>query len=171
MLRRNGAFDNSLILVVGDHGRGGISQLYTNPSGSERNAFLNKTAIGKDFQKDKSRGIPLVLVKRLHAKHELKTSYNPVSLIDIPATVFSELGIKAEIPSALDNKIEFPGISMFDLTEESPRTRYFAAFGWNGKKSNFVNPITLYRVEGNSWLDDSWYLETILAAPPIKPQN
>jgi hypothetical protein len=74
-LREGGAYDNALILVLGDHGHalGGLVEL----------------------------GTPLVLVKTPRAHGPLKTSDRPVALGDVPPTVADALGLPGwDDPSA-----------------------------------------------------------------------
>ena len=66
-------FDNSMIFVIGDHGKPGTSKFEMQSSAN-----------------------PLFLVKKFNiCKGEMTISNAPVSLSDIPETIFSELGIKS----------------------------------------------------------------------------
>src|SRR5690606_1069232 len=104
--------------------------------------------------RSKARAIPLVLVKRIGADGPLQVSAAPVSLLDVPATVLAELG--------LDRGRRGP--SMFELPSGASRVRHYGAYEVGPSSSDFVDDITLYRIEGNSWRNDSWSVEKVL--PP-----
>jgi hypothetical protein len=165
-LKRHDLYDNSMIVILGDHGSGRTRELYTNPGSTRRTIELDRTASEGDFQRDKARGIPLLLVKRFGEKGEIKTSRVPASTIDVPATVLAELKIARPPVYALAGRKDFYGVSLFDLQENQPRVRYYGALRWAAEKSDFVNPITLYRIQGFSWSDDSWSFVKILDHKP-----
>lgn len=175
-LKRQGLYDNSLIVILGDHGSGRAADLYVNPGSAERTLALNATAGSGDFQRDKARGLPLLLVKRFGARGEIKTSRVPASLVDIPATILSELKIPPPAVQALSGRPEFLGTPLFSLRERQSRTRYYGAMEWAAEKSDYVSPITLYRVQGDSWSDEAWsYVEALdrpadsVATPAASP--
>ncbi len=153
-LKQNKLFDNSLIFIIGDHGSGRTKDLYIEPKYDENKNFLNPNVAWNGFQKRKARGIPLILVKKFNSREKLSISDSPVSLTDIPFTITSELKMD----------IDLPGVSIFDNKIEKNRKRYYGAFAWNEKKSHYVAPITMYIVEGFSWLGDSW--EVLGVFPP-----
>ncbi|MFA5058745.1 MAG: sulfatase-like hydrolase/transferase, partial [Opitutaceae bacterium] len=161
-LKQLDLYDNSMIIILGDHGSGRAPELHTKPTSPERTDVLNRTAVRNDFQRDKARGIPLLLVKRFGEKGGLKASRVPASLVDLPATVLAELAIKRPPVEALAGRPEFHGTSVFALREDEPRLRYYGAMRWAGEKSDYVNPITLYRVDGFSWADESWSFVQVL---------
>lgn len=165
-LRRLNLYDNSMIIILGDHGSGRAPGLRTNPTSPERTDVLNRTAVRNNFQRDKARGIPLLLVKRFGEKGDLRTSRVPASLIDIPATVLAELDLRRPPVEAVAGRPEFHGNSLFALRENQPRPRYYGAMRWAGEKSDYVNPITIYRVDGFSWLDESWSFVQVLEHKP-----
>lgn len=160
-LRRHNLYDNSLIIIVGDHGSGRSPELYVHPDSPEITARLDPIASRGDFQRDKARGIPLLLIKRIGEQGEIKTSRAPASVVDIPATVRKELKLSHPTVQAVAGQPDFHGISVFELDEHSPRARYYGAIRWAAGKSDYVNPISLYRIQGNSWEDRSWsFVET-----------
>jgi hypothetical protein len=85
-LRRLGIYDNSMILIVGDHGAGFQGQRFVLQPG------MPVEGDGEDIvtQSFRVAALPLILVKPPAARGALKVSDQPVSLADIPATVFSE---------------------------------------------------------------------------------
>lgn len=161
-LKRLDLYDNSMIIILGDHGSGRAAELHVNPTSTPRTAELDRTAVSNNFQRDKARGIPLLLVKRFDAKGEIKTSHAPASVVDVPATVLAELNIPHPRVYAVAGKEDFYGMPLFDLQEDQPRARYYGALQWAAGKSDYVNPITLYRIQGDSWSDDSWSFVKIL---------
>jgi hypothetical protein len=55
---------------------------------------------------------------------------------------------------------------MFEVAPGAPRVRHFGAFEVGPSSSDFVDDITLYRIEGDSWLNESWSVEKILPPAP-----
>lgn len=147
-----GVFDSSLILILGDHGSGETPEMWL--AGPDAQP-IRLDGTRRNFRRDKARALPLVLIKRIGASGPLQQSDAPVSLRDVPATILSELGMEA-----VDDRP-----SMFEVPPDEPRTRYHAAFDFSPNKSGYVEPITLYRIEGDSWLDESWKVDSILYAP------
>lgn len=165
-LRRIGAYDNSLIIIAGDHGSGRSRDLYVQPDSPERTAELDRTATERDFQHDKARGLPLLLVKRLGATGDLRTSQAPASLVDIPATVFAELRLNVPLPGpAIWGQGNFRGMSVFDLNENQSRVRYYGATRWAPQKTDHVDALNLYRVDGPGWSDRSWSFVRVMEPP------
>lgn len=148
-LRDAAIYDSSLILVLGDHGSGESPEMWLEGPDAQP---IRLDGTRRNFRRDKVRALPLVLIKRIGATGSLRQSAAPVSLRDVPATILSELGMES-----VDGRP-----SMFEVSPEEPRTRYHAAFDFSPNKSGYVEPITLYRIEGDSWLDESWTVESIL---------
>jgi hypothetical protein len=119
-LKRLEVFDNSMIFIIADHGIRGDLQ---------GNAY------------------PLFLVKKFNAQGQMKISDAPVSLSDIPRTVFSELGFEGD----------FVGESVFDLSVSDSRERRFLYYNWNEDWfEDHLPTIKEYVVSGPVWLDTSW---------------
>jgi hypothetical protein len=143
-LRQLGAYDNSLIFIVGDHGSGVAD---TKINVSARADTLNRTGPYKgSFSGFKAAGIPLILAKRMRATGALSVSDAPVALGDIPQTVVEELGLEAE----------FPGRSMFGVREGEERERIYRAFVGPQLDVEYLAPLYEYAVNGFSWDDASW---------------
>lgn len=166
-LKAQGIYDNSLIIIAGDHGSGREAVMFTNPSSGERNDALNETATNHNFQGDKARGLPLLLIKRFGATGPMQSSAAPASVIDIPATVAAEVGAPYIATPAIRGRDSFKSESLFDLPADAPRQRHYGTIIWAYERSDFVNPISLYRIEGNSWNDDSWHFDATLVAPSL----
>lgn len=149
-LRQAGIYDNSLIMVLGDHGSGESADMYIEPPGASRIPYhLDGTK--RNFRRDKARAIPLVLIKRIGFEGSLEISNAPVSLMDVPATILSELGLVNRHDRS----------SMFEIEASAPRTRYHSAFEFSPNKGGYVDDITVYRITGDSWVNDSWVVDEI----------
>lgn len=150
-LRAAGIYKDSIIAIVGDHGSGDSPGLYIEPPGASRKPYrLEGTK--RNFRRDKARAIPLVLVKGAGQSSPLEISNAPVALTDLPATITAELGLVSASG----------GHSMFELDATESRTRFHGAFEFSPNKQSYVDDITLYRIEGNSWSNESWTVDTIL---------
>lgn len=77
VLKRHKIYDNSMIIIVGGHGSGRSDDMYVNPQFDHHNEALNKKATWNNFQLDKARGVPLVLVKKLKQRGQLKSHRPP----------------------------------------------------------------------------------------------
>lgn len=148
-LREAGLYNSSLILVLGDHGSGESPEMWLGGADAEP---MRLDGTRRNFRRDQVRALPLVLIKRIGITGPLQHSDAPVSLRDIPATILSELGMEP-----VDGRP-----SMFEVPAGESRTRYHAAFEFSPSKSGYVEPITLYRIDGDSWLQESWTVDRIL---------
>ena len=141
-LKRLGIYDNSLIVIIGDHGVWeetiGINVKVSGRGDNTRSSSLPEHI--------RASGLPLFLVKRVNAKGDLKISDAPVSLGDIPRTVVSELNISRKLP----------GKSIFDVGENEARERQFFYYEFDGSDVNYLRDMQEYNVSGFSWLDGSW---------------
>lgn len=140
ILNRLGIYDNSIIVLVGDHGAGFQGQDFVLQPGMP----LEKRA---DIVTQSSRvtALPLILVKPLASRGALKISDAPVSLSDIPATVFSNLGLS----------IKDSGPFMFAIDETKPRERRFLMYAGRDYYSYYADMIE-YIVTGYSWEEGAW---------------
>ncbi|MFA6216634.1 MAG: sulfatase-like hydrolase/transferase [Candidatus Omnitrophota bacterium] len=137
-LKDTGVYDNSLIVIMGDHGS--LRDVYMPPE--------KRRIAGQVYYSGRGGGLPLVLIKPFNANGLMRVSDNPVSLSDIPKTIMSELGLKDD----------FPGVSMFDVGISESRVRKFYAYSWNEQriKEDYLPVMTEYSVSGFSWFADSW---------------
>lgn len=127
-LKRLEVFDNSMIFVIADHGIFG--------------------EFGGDMY---GNACPLFLVKNFNGKGQMTFSDAPVSLSDIPKTIFSELGLKGD----------FDGESIFNLKESDYRERRFMFYNWATPgfldfHSNYLPSMKEYIVSGFVWSSESW---------------
>jgi hypothetical protein len=121
-LKRLEVFDNSMIFVIADHG-----------------------TIGADIP---GQAYPLFLVKKFNSKGQMTVSDAPVSLSDIPKTIFSELGLKGD----------FTGESIFNLEESGFRERRFLYYEWEHSYwfKDYLPPMEEFIVSGHVWSSESW---------------
>lgn len=157
-LKKIDAYENSMIVIIADHGFGTDINL-------ELYGKVPKTAEKVPFLK-RSKALPLVMIKPFDTTGKLKTSNAPVSLMDIPITIFKALRIDGN----------FVGKSILEIGENDTRTRKFLFFDWNHEywklEKRYLPPIEEYFVTGFSWLDSSWINKgTVLTAPTIKSIN
>jgi hypothetical protein len=146
-LRRVGVYDNSLIIVVGDHGLGehsiGISRSF--PDLPENSQSQNEADLVND--QIIRGGLPLVLAKPLGAEGDLRLDDRPVQLADIPATVFDQLGIDAELPGTM---------SFYQIGVDEQRLRHHRHYSFDGWDIDYILPLEEYLVSGFSWYTSSW---------------
>ncbi|MFA5117853.1 MAG: sulfatase-like hydrolase/transferase [Candidatus Omnitrophota bacterium] len=137
-LKEAGIYDNSLIVIMGDHGA--LGDVYL-PQEKRGNA-------GQLYYPGRGGGLPLVLIKPFDASGRMRVSDAAVSLSDIPRTIMSELHLKDD----------FPGVSMFDEGASEERARKFYAYSWNEQKikEDYLPVMTEYSISGFSWLAGSW---------------
>lgn len=151
-LKKLEIYDKSMILIIADHGFGTEidPSLYGNGVRDSKNVEARKRAFA----------IPLVLVKPLNSDGKLQISDAPVSLIDIPITIFKALGIDGN----------FVGKSMLEMKENESRTRKFLFFDWKHEywklEKRYLPPMEEYFVTGFSWLDSSWINKGNTLIPP-----
>jgi hypothetical protein len=136
-LKQKGAYDNSLIFIIGDHGSGlfGPQINFTESPG-----FVSEKII--------SGGIPLILIKPFNSSGSLKISDAPVSLGDVPKTVAEEL----HIPN------NFSGYNIFLMNETEARERTYFFYEWAQELwgSEYFTPINEFKINGSSWSSSSW---------------
>lgn len=156
-LKELGVYDDTMLFVVGDHGSGRTSDLLLSPPpGGSAAGASPPTGLGDDFQMWQARALPLLLAKPFKARGGLRVSRAPASLGDLPGTIVAAAGVERPMP----------GERLFDLREDTIRTRSYAAFAWSPKSSEYVQPISLYSISGPVWLEKSWKREKILPPGP-----
>ena len=147
-----GIYDNSVILVVGDHGSGRDPGMWLYPT--------DKT--NKTFNRFKARGCPLFLAKPVGAAADtLQFSSAPVSLTDVPPTILGELGISPaqSEPSlnGLPGDVPFSEArSVFSIEEGESRIRGYYGYAWARFEPSYLPPISEFIIDGNVRSDASW---------------
>ena len=137
-LKQIQAYDNSLIIIIGDHG---TSDDFSEPPHSQQSASgaLRKVIMA---------GTPLILVKPIGSRGDFQVSDAPVTLGDIPATVFTALQLETSCR----------GKSIVEIKESDRRARRYFHYEWfhAAWKNEYFPPITEYIVDGFSWEESSW---------------
>ena len=152
-------YDRSMVIIAGDHGSGRSPDLWIDPADPAR----------YDFNLLKARGSPLLLVKPLAPRagtfpDRLLVSSTPVTLLDIPVTILTELGLgeASRVPvergvgalEAFDRAHQ--GRSLFSLAQTDDRPRRHDAYSWQRFNTMYLPPITEYIVNGDVRDDQSW---------------
>jgi hypothetical protein len=142
------AYDNSLILVVADHGNGEMGSLGIQQDGLKALGWNHPipAAQATDNLEMVRGGIPLMMVKAPGARGPLKLSDAPVELSDIPATIFQGLGLKAKTG----------GRSLLAEEVDPQRRRLHRFYRFAGWGQDFIVPMTEYEINGFSWDPASW---------------
>ncbi len=139
-LQKIGIYDDSLVVILGDHGAGHQGQVF------DLRAGMPKGDGGKAVtEASRISAMPLVLIKLHSARGEMRVSDAPVSLGDVPATVFSDLGLP----------VQAPGIPMQALDDSARRERRFLTYAGRDIFS-YYGDMTEYFVSGFGWLNESW---------------
>jgi len=147
-----GVYDSSLIFVVGDHGNSNVTvdtDLATppipesmRPSASMQNDPRKKKGIRT------SRSVPLFLVKRPRERNSLAVSDDPVSLCDVPSSIFSVLEIEQD----------FQCESIFGLSGGRRTPRFHYEYSGPNRDKGPTYEFTEYQVDRHSWYPSSWRL-------------
>jgi len=132
-LKSKDLYDNTMIIVVSDHGVGG-GDIYVR---SEMLKEVSSNIPQKILPEVKARAAPLVLFKPFKNRGELKLSLAPMALSQIPEMIFNQLNL--------------------DITKKEDTSEYGLArrYLWNtGRDKNSI--LYEYHINGFSWLDESW---------------
>ena len=142
-LQQAGAYDQSDIFIVGDHG------LYRDSHSLVLGQYArNKTENTRpldDFVK-KCRALPIFLYKPANATGPLRVLKTPVCLADILPSITEITG--AEKPELCD------GAPIQTLSEDAERIRYH--FTRESRRGKSINPDYEFYITGFSWYDKSW---------------
>jgi len=127
-LKNAGVYDDSLILIMGDHGN------------NDTDGYLNfpLSNISK----------PLLLAKNTNQQFEnIQISDSPVALCDIPKTIADETGID----------LNYPGYSIFGNIPEN-RIRHFYYYTWNHENwtTDYMPSMYEFEITGPARLTTSW---------------
>ena len=153
-LKEQDIYDQSFILVNGDHGSQWVTPLVKSRTGS-----IVQTRIITSAN-------PLLFVKPRGTRGSLRFSNAPVSIGDIPATVNHAFGLNGD----------FPGIPIFDISESDERERIY--LWYKPRPEVFMEqklPRTMpYRIRGNLFNQYNWippYLSDLENAPFVLPMG
>ena len=140
-LQKIGIYDDSLVVILGDHGAGGIRGRYSICAPGCRKRDGGKVVSERLPHLSHAAG-PVQAPFRPRRTADLDA---PVSLGDVPATVFSDLGLP----------VQAPGIPMQALDDSARRERRFLIYAGRDIFS-YYGDMTEYIVSGYGWLDESW---------------
>jgi hypothetical protein len=138
-MRDLGIYQQSLIVLMGDHG-----------AWVPVDTLINE---GDGQTGDKAMWIgmatPMLAIKPPGAMGNMKESGAPTSVVDIPATISDLLGLKTQ----------FDGMPVFSISEEVPRRRrhLFYRFGPNAYDKGYLLPIQEYSIYGSTLDASAWH--------------
>ncbi|PIQ71896.1 hypothetical protein COV87_00770 [Candidatus Roizmanbacteria bacterium CG11_big_fil_rev_8_21_14_0_20_37_16] len=160
-LKEIGVFDNSLIIIMADHGVGiQIDDLLL----KIENDLDGKNFSGPNIVDKKiiSRALPLLLIKPINSIGELKDIKISASSTDVPRTVLDYLGIKNS----------FPGINLLKKNiNTSDRIRTFYYYDVKDEdvwENDYITSLDEYKVNGFSGNSLSWSPTNIKYLPEGK---
>lgn len=139
-LKKEGVYDKTMLIVIGDHG------LVVSGKGQNLDFTKNEHALVQAALR------PLMLIKPFNASLQpLKVSSAPVSLFDIPQTVFDAVAIK----------VKTKGRSVFDVKENEKRIRY--SYGaYVTSDAIFLDKAAGFSIDGDvkdlhAWVTQSYF--------------
>ena len=146
-LRRLGVYDETMIVVNGDHGTPGLPPSLASATGTVVSPYMIGTASA------------LLMVKPLGARAPLALSDAPASIGDIPATLDDALGLSGE----------FPGVSLLRI-DGAPRERHYLLYDDAERVTGLqaLPNLRRYRVRG-SLFDESAWVRPVLSGPGEVP--
>ncbi|UCF35393.1 MAG: sulfatase-like hydrolase/transferase [Acidobacteriota bacterium] len=129
-LKEAGAYDQSLIILQGDHGGSSVPRVD-----------------GEDLDFIPTRLAALLTVK-LPGKHgPLQVSEAPTSIVDVANTILKSEGLKSD----------FPGRPVFEISPDEDRERWYAFFRGEERKDR---TLSLYSIRGSIYRADSYREES-----------
>lgn len=151
-LKEKGIYDNTMIVVLADHGSDHI------PAGAV--TFPINTSATNDMRQYVREGVPLVLIKPIQGQGILRIDNAPVHSIDLPKTIAEVAGLENHFtgynilaPSTIpSNRVR----TYFHINSTSDRT-------W---QKGYVSALVEYQVNGFSWDEASWSRSGRILAEP-----
>ena len=137
-MKELGIYDESLIVLMGDHGA--WVPVDTLRNGDAKAADVDAMTVAM--------AMPVLAIKRPGDDAEFQVSTAPTSIVDIPATIDGILNLGAE----------FDGVSVFEIGPDKNRTRTHLTYGYgiNPKAKGFLFPMHEYSVRGNPLDATAW---------------
>jgi hypothetical protein len=139
-LKDIGAYDNSTILIVSDHGMGVANYLQYE---SETQSYRKLKKWGYRRAAAKS----ILLAKLPQQRGAMARSLKPVSGIDIAPTIAAAAGIKTE---------NFEGKNIDDISLEERRSRIFNFYSFSTWDSKYLDDFEAYEITGNVRDRSAW---------------
>ncbi|MEM7504078.1 MAG: hypothetical protein AAF417_18700 [Pseudomonadota bacterium] len=136
-MKAAGIYDDSVIVLMADHGAWLPARGYEVPPGSSAPPPVTAGL-----------AVPTLAIKPAGASGPISVSNAPTSIEDVPTTVAERLGLANDLP----------GSSVFELQENEYRTRRFYnyAYGKNGNAPGYLNTLLEYEVVGSPFDAGSW---------------
>ena len=143
-----GVYDESVIVVVSDHG---FPNIPLDPSRAEPPLPAGGSSEAEALY-GWSRGVPLFLLKPRGARGPLRISDRPVSLCDVPATIVDALDLTLDLQTDCE--------TVLSAERVSPRLHYrypgYRAQKRRPRARRYFFDFEAFRVDGHSWRADSW---------------
>jgi len=138
-MRELGIYQQSLIVLMGDHGA-------WVPVDTLMNEQDNRTGVQPIWV---AMATPVLAVKPPGVMGKLRVSGAPTSVVDVPATISDLLGLNTQ----------FDGVSVFSISNEAQRMRSHLGYeyGTNPEAEDYLFPIQEYLVYGNTLDASAWY--------------
>ncbi len=144
-MRELGIYDNTLIVIMGDHGAWvrpkGLTP-DTNPDGTRKPLLLGA--------RQHALALPLLAIKAPGGDGKLRVSNAPTWTADVPDTISAALGFGDE----------FGRRDVLTLAEDETRTRRFHYYNYDRAEldAEYLEPIQEYLIEGDVFNASSWRL-------------
>jgi hypothetical protein len=135
-----GIYEQSLIVLMGDHGA-------WVPVDKLMNEQDNRAGVNTMWV---AMATPVLAIKPPGATENLQVSDAPTSVVDVPATISSLLGLESK----------FDGMPVFSIANKAPRDRrhLIYKFGTNPHAEGYLFPMLEYRVSGSTLDASAWHL-------------
>jgi len=151
-LKSSGVYDNSLLVIHGDHGGGVSFELALENGEKVKSADVLSRVWGNP--------IPLMLIKPLNATGNIQISDKQVQLLDVPVTIAEQLGFAST----------FPGRSMFEKDDGVGVERFYYHSVMHRNEAatrDSFDEMTTHKISGSvyeltSWKDLGSYTATVI---------
>ncbi|KMQ51500.1 hypothetical protein CHISP_1508 [Chitinispirillum alkaliphilum] len=138
-------YDQSMILVVSDHG-GGEYRSGINYSNVISQLGEPLRVSGQIPDKHLESALPLIMIKPFNSRGPFEISDAPVSLEDIAHTILKSAGLQSDVR----------GRNIFDIDVSEDRVRRYMFYEFRGWDRNYLPAMTEYTLSGHSWLPQNW---------------
>ena len=149
-MKEMGVYDNTLIIIHGDHG-GWVPNYRQGPpatlvSGDKAPEWMTSLAS------------PLLLIKKPNEKTPFRISDIYASLLDIPATIADTMDWEADF--------KYQSLEMLKTSGPGTRERYFRFYFWqrDAWEADYTNPIQEFRIDGSHY-ETEWKLARVIYPP------